>query len=323
MTELDGVPYPDIEPFETGRLAVDDIHTLYWERTGSPDGVPVVVLHGGPGAGCSPFQRRMFDPEFYQIVLFDQRGCGKSTPNAELAGNTTRHLIADLEALREHFKIDRWIVCGGSWGCTLALAYAQTHPDHCLGLRLNGVWLLRRRDLTWEYRDGVGRIFPEAWQAFRGHLSESEREDVLIAYYRRLIDPDPAIHLPAAVAFRTFSAMTNSFLPDPAWVANLSASPEKALAAARIETHYKVNGGFMPPGRLLANIDAIRHLPGIIVQGRYDMVTPFEGAFELAKAWPEVELRIVTEANHAPNNNPVYATALAEASEWLKDKVVG
>lgn len=322
---LDEVLYPDIDPFETGYLSVDEIHTLSWEKSGNPNGVPVVVLHGGPGAGRAIVQRRMFDPDFYQIILFDQRGCGKSTPRAELKNNTTQHLISDLEALRTHFKFDRWLVCGGSWGSFLSLVYSQAHPDSCLGLRLSGVSVGSDRDAKWRYgEDGLRRVFPEAWEDFRDFIPESERSgDLMVAYYRRLINPDPAIHLPAGVASRRYSAITNSMMYDPEWIERLVTPPEKALATQRISLHYKVNDRFMPPGSVMANVGAVRHLPGIIVQGRFDMITPVENAYELSKAWPEVEYRIVAGANHAPNNNPEFCQALVEAHDWLKGKITG
>ncbi|HZH26892.1 MAG TPA: prolyl aminopeptidase [Azospirillaceae bacterium] len=316
---LDEILYPEIEPYETGFLAVDGTHTLYWEQSGNPDGVPVLFLHGGPGAGVMPMQRRTFDPAFYRIVLFDQRGCGKSTPHGELKDNTTQHLVADIEALRRHLGIDRWLVTGGSWGSFLSLAYSQAHPDRVLGLRLHGIFLARRHEIDWWFH-GIGNLFPEAWAEFGNAVPAHERGDLLRAYYTRLIDPDPAVHLPAAVALRTYSARTQTFLPDAAWVEAQVKPPEKALPLSRLFTHYCVNGAFLAPGALLAGVDRIRHIPGIIVQGRYDVVTPATTAYDLHQAWPEASFRIVTESNHVVSA-PALARGLVEATDEFKARL--
>ena len=248
----DAILFPEIDPYVTGRLAVDPPHALYWEACGRANGVPVVFLHGGPGGGCLPHHRRYFDPAFWRIVLVDQRGAGRSTPVAELAGNTTPALVADLERLRVHLRIDRWMVFGGSWGSTLALAYAEAHPQHCLGLVLRGIFLASPDEIEW-FMHGMRNVFPEAWRAFAGFLPQSERADLLGSYYKRLTDPDPAVHLPAAHAWDRYEGACSTLLPaiDPAPKFDSDAA---ALAIARIEAHYFVNDAFLANGALLADI---------------------------------------------------------------------
>ncbi|MEO8676764.1 MAG: prolyl aminopeptidase, partial [Casimicrobiaceae bacterium] len=290
----DPVLFPEIDPYVTGRLAVDPPHTLYWESCGRADGVPVVFLHGGPGGGCLPHHRRYFDPAFWRIVLVDQRGAGRSTPVAEIEGNTTQALVADLEQLRAHLRIERWLVFGGSWGSTLALAYAETHPDRCLGLVLRGIFLAGRTETDW-FMHGMRMVFPEAWRAFAGFLPDAERADLLASYYRRLIDPDPAVHLPAAHAWDRYEGACSTLLPasDPAPKFDSDAA---ALAIARIEAHYFVHDAFLAEGALLAGLPRIRHLPCTIVQGRYDIVCPPVTADALARGWPEAEYVVVPDA---------------------------
>jgi len=312
--------YPPIEPYRTHRLAVEPPHALHVEECGNPAGLPALFLHGGPGAGIRASQRRTFDPRAFRVVLFDQRGCGRSTPLAELAGNTTQALIADIEAIRAHLGIERWLVAGGSWGSCLALAYGIAHPERCIGFRLHGIFLGSAEEArAWFH--GIGQLFPEHWEAFAGHVPEEERDDLLGAYHRRLVDPDPAVHMPAALALRTFSASTQTFKPEPAHVAALT-EPRAALAIARLFTHYLVNGAFLPAGHLLNGVRRLRHLPAEIVQGRYDVVTPMAAAWRLKQAWPEAGLTVVDEANHAATRGaPALGRALREATDRLRDRL--
>ena len=293
----DAALFPEIAPYATGRLALDAVHTMHWEACGNPAGVPLVFLHGGPGGGCMPHHRRYYDPEFWNIVLYDQRGAGRSTPVAALADNTTPHLVADLERLREALGVGRWLVFGGSWGATLALAYAQAHPQRVLGLVLRGVFLATPREIDW-FMHGIRTIFPEAWQAFAGFLPAAERADLLGSYHRRLTDPDPAIHLPAAHAWDRYESACSTLLPQPDAAAKFDGDAA-ALAIARIEAHYFVHEGFLAPGQLLAGVPAIRHLPCTIVQGRYDIVCPPVTADALAREWPEAEYVVVPDAGHS------------------------
>jgi proline iminopeptidase len=293
----EAVLFPEIDPYATGRLAVDAPHVLHWETCGRADGVPVVFLHGGPGGGCLPHHRRYFDPSFWRIVLLDQRGAGRSTPVAEVEGNTTQALVADLERLRAHLRIDRWLVFGGSWGSTLALAYAQAHPERCLGLVLRGIFLAQRAEIDW-FMHGMRHVFPEAWRAFAEFLPEAERKDLLVGYYRRLINPDPAVHLPAAHAWDRYEGACSTLLPGSDSAPKFD-SDAAALAIARIEAHYFVHDAFLEPGALVAGLPRIRHLPCTIVQGRYDIVCPPVTADTLARAWPEAEYVVVPDAGHS------------------------
>jgi proline iminopeptidase len=291
--------YPEITPFRTGTLAVSPLHTLYFEECGNPNGKPVVFLHGGPGGGCSVKSRRFFDPERYRIVMVDQRGAGRSTPYAELTDNTTWHLVADLETLRTHLGIDRWQVFGGSWGSTLALAYAQTHPERVSELVLRGIFMLRRWELEWFYQKGCDAIFPDAWEHFLAAIPLAERGDLMSAYYRRLTSSDREVQLQAAKAWSVWEGSTSFLKTDPGYVA-LTDSAEFAIAFARIEAHYFVHGGFMTSdSQLLDNVEKIRHIPTVIVQGRYDVVCPMRSAWDLHRAWPEAELIIVDDAGHS------------------------
>lgn len=291
--------YPELQPFATGTLPVGDGHELYYEQSGNPQGKPVVFLHGGPGGGTDPKQRRFFDPERYRIVLFDQRGCGKSTPHASLVGNTTWHLVSDIEALRERLGIERWQVFGGSWGSTLALAYAQQQPERVTELVLRGIFLLRRSELLWFYQEGTSRLFPEAWESFLEPIPLVERGDLISAYHRRLTHEDPEVRLRAARAWSVWEATTSHLYVDPAHVAH-SGESEFSLAFARIECHYFINGGFLrSESQLLDDAERIRHIPTIIVQGRYDVVCPAQSAWELSRALPDAELRIVPDSGHS------------------------
>ncbi len=307
--------YPEIEPYRAGMLALDGRHRMYWEQSGRRDGAPVVFLHGGPGAGSTPAHRRFFDPAHYQIVVFDQRGAGRSTPLGELTDNTTPDLIADIERLRETLAIERWIVFGGSWGSTLAIAYAERHPERCRALVLRGIFLRRKHEIDW-LLNGIRTVFPERWREFAGFVPEAERGDLLGAYHRRLIDPDPAVHMPAARAWSAYEGACSTLLPDPGLVAEFRADT-MALGLARIEAHYFVNDIFIAPDSLLAGIEALRPIPGVIVQGRYDSVCPIATADDLHRAWPEASYRVVPDAGHSAFE-PGIRAALVGAMERLK-----
>ena len=313
-----GLLYPAGEPFAVHRIPVTKPHELWVAEAGLPEGVPVIALHGGPGAGAKPEQRTSFDPRRFRIIQFDQRGCGRSTPSAELEGNTTADLVEDIERIRGTLGIDRWMVAGGSWGSMLALCYAIAHPERCLSLMLHGIFLGSREEIALWFH-GIGAIFPDAFEAFAGHVDAEERHDLLAAYYRRLTDPEPRTHLAAADAMRTFSARTQTFLPSPAHIHKLT-EPKAALELSRLFAHYCVNGFFVPEEHVLSNIDAIRHIPAEIVQGRYDVVTPMRSAWRLHQAWPEARFTIVPEANHvATRAAPALAIELRNAAERLAD----
>lgn len=317
MTNTEGL-YPPIEPHETGVLLVGDGHRVAWEISGNPEGKPVVFLHGGPGSGTSPWQRQFFDPDVYRIVLLDQRGCGRSTPSAaepeaDLRHITTAHLIADLELLRKNLGIETWQVFGGSWGSALALAYAQAHPDVVSELILRGIFTLRRAELEWFYEGGAAAVFPDQWEGFLAPVPEDQRSHLIAAYARLLGDPDPSVHVPAAVAWTTWEASTLTLHPDPTLVASM-AEEAKATAFARIENHYFVNRGWFTPDQLIDGADAIRHIPAVIVQGRYDMCTPMMTAWDLHRAWPEAEFVVVDDAGHSASE-PGIAAALRAATD--------
>jgi proline iminopeptidase len=294
--------YPPIQPYDSGLLDVGDGHRIYWETSGNPDGKPVVFLHGGPGSGCGGMHRQQFDPKTYRIVLFDQRNCGRSTPSAgDIAvspeTNTTWHLVADMEKLRERLGIARWLLFGGSWGSALALAYAQAFPARVTGLVLRGAFTLRRSEIQWYYQEGASRIFPDLWEDFVAPIPTGERHDLLTAYHRRLSHPDPAVRLPAAPAWSRWEGATVTLRPHPLWDGPL---PDEVMTAfSRIENHYFVNGGFFDEGQLIRDVQKIRDIPCVIVQGRYDMCTPIATAWDLYRAWPEADLHIVDDAGHA------------------------
>lgn len=293
--------YPPAEPYDHGMLAVGDGNEIYWETCGNPDGAPVVFVHGGPGGGVLPGFRRYFDPAAYRIVLFDQRNCGRSLPHASgldvaWEANTTPHLAADMEALREHLGIERWLVFGGSWGTTLGLAYGQAHPERVTGFVLRGVYLARPEDEAWTFSPtGLARLFPDEWAPFHGHVPEAERDDLVSAYGRRLFDPDPAVHLAAAKAWLGWELSANTLVPAPP---PTELDDRLLVAMARIQQHYVGHDSFLGDG-LLAGVDRIRHLPAVIVHGRYDMKCPIEQAWALHLAWPEAEFHIVEDAGHA------------------------
>jgi proline iminopeptidase len=307
--------YPEIEPYSAGMLDLDGVHRMYWEQSGNPQGAPVLFLHGGPGAGAAPAHRRFFDPRHYRIVIFDQRGAGRSTPLGELRNNTTPHLIADIERLRTHLGIENWLVFGGSWGSTLALAYGEAHPERCTGFILRGIFLCRRSEIDW-FLYGLRTLFPEAWREFSGLIPENERGDLLAAYYRRLTDPDPAIHIPAARAWSVYEGMCSTLLPSPETVAYF-ASDGVALGLARIEAHYFSHNIFLPENSLLENIGRLRHIPAVIIQGRYDAVCPIVTADEVHRAWPEAQYIVVPDAGHSAWE-PGICAELVKATEKFK-----
>jgi proline iminopeptidase len=288
--------YPPLEPYADGRLRLDSRHEMYWETSGNPRGLPVLLLHGGPGAGASAAHRRFFKPDVYNIVIFDQRGAGRSSPHADLTDNTTQHLIADIERLREHLKLRAWVLFGGSWGSTLALAYAQAFPDRCVALVLRGIFLCRQQEIDW-FLFGMRQIFPEAWERFAALIPLAERGNLLEAYARKLTDPDPAVHLPAARSWNTYEAACSTLLPRNGAAA--AESEAMALAVARIEAHFFRNRGFLRDDELLSGMSRLRTMPGAIVQGRYDVVCPVATAHELHGAWPQAEYIVVPDAGHS------------------------
>ena len=313
--------FPAVTPFAEGMLERDGGHRIYWQQAGNPEGEPVVYLHGGPGAGCAPFHRRFFDPRHYNIVLFDQRGCGRSTPHAGIAANTTPDLIADIEALRSHLGIPEWLVFGGSWGATLALAYGIDHPGRCTGFILRGVFLGTAEEGEW-FLHGMGRFFPEAAHAFRAAIPEAEHGDLLAAYHRRLIDPDSGVHLPAARAWLTYEASCSTLAPPRFDGPSRQAGDDRtALALARISVHYFINGFFLNERPILENLTPITHLPLDIVQGRYDMVCPPATAEALSRAWPGSRLTLVPDAGHAVLE-PGIRDGLVAATERFKARRV-
>jgi proline iminopeptidase len=290
--------YPEIEPYDHGMLDVGDGHRVYWELCGNPQGKPVVFLHGGPGGGCTPTQRRLFDPEKYRILLFDQRGCGRSTPYASLEANTTWHLVADIERLRGMLGIEKWMVFGGSWGSTLALAYAETHPERVSELVVRGIFTLRRSELLWYYQEGASWLFPDKWEGFLAPIPEDERGDLMAAYRRRLIDPDPAVQAKAARAWSLWEGETITLLHNQDY-SDQFGDAHYAIAFARIENHYFVHEGWFEEGQLIRNAHRLKDIPGVIIQGRYDIATPPKTAWDLHKAWPEAKFIMVPDAGHA------------------------
>ena len=308
--------YPAIEPFAAGMMSVGGPHEVYWEQSGNPNGLPVIFLHGGPGAGSTPAHRRFFDPDAYRIVIFDQRGAGRSTPLGELTDNTTRHLIDDIETIRRKLGIDRWLVFGGSWGSTLGLAYGQAHPERCLGFVLRGIFLCRPQEIDW-FLHGMRTIFPEAWERFSSFLPEDERGDLLGNYHRRLLDPDPAVHMPAARCWSTYEGACSTLRPSPETVADFG-QDRMALGLSRLEAHYFVNRIFMDDNALLDNIGRLHGIPAVIVQGRYDIVCPIDTADTLHRAWPGSEYVVVPDAGHSAME-PGIRAALIRATDRFKE----
>ena len=322
MTTMTGQQlFPPIEPFNSGMLPVSKLHTIYFEESGNPAGKPVIMVHGGPGGGSNPTMRRFHDPSVYRIILFDQRGCGRSTPNAELTDNTTWDLVADMERIREHVGIKRWQLFGGSWGSTLSLAYAQTHPDRVIDMVLRGIFTLRRSELLWFYQEGASWIFPDTFEAYQTHIPAAERGDMIAAYYMRLTSRDQKTRLAAAQAWAMWEGSALSLYPDPVRVNSFGAEGY-ALAFARIECHYFVNRGFFErDDQLLANVSRIRHIPCIIVHGRYDMCTPVRIGWDLARAWPEADFRIVPDAGHAMTEPGIIKELLAATTRFARTPV--
>ena len=310
--------YPPLAAERSGRLRLDRHHTMYWEECGNARGVPVVFLHGGPGGGSSPDHRRHFDPAFYRIIVYDQRGAGQSTPLGELTDNTTPHLVSDLEKLRTHLGVGRWLVFGGSWGSTLALAYAEAHPERVLGLVLRGIFLGAPREIDW-FMHGIRFVFPEVWRSFAEFLPEAERSDLLANYYRRLTHLDAGVHMPAAHAWSRYESSCSTLLPDPELVAHFD-EDVVALAIARIEAHYFVHRLFLPEGALLAGVNGIRGIPAVIIQGRYDAVCPIVTADELHHTWPEAEYVVVPDAGHSARE-PGIARELVAATDRFRARL--
>ncbi|MBU6483405.1 MAG: prolyl aminopeptidase [Betaproteobacteria bacterium] len=309
--------YPECMPYASGMLALDRRHAMYWENCGNPSAAPILFLHGGPGGGSLPHHRRFYDPSQWRIVLYDQRGAGRSTPSADTIDNTTVHLVDDIERLREHLGIGCWVLFGGSWGSTLALAYAEAHPDRVLGLILRGVFLASRDEIRW-FMNGMRRFFPEAWRDFEHFLPPGERGDLLASYHRRLNDRDPAVHLPAAIAWDRYESACSTLLPRQD--AGRVDDPAASLAIARIEAHYFVHDAFLAPGRILADLHRIAHLPCTIVQGRYDVVCPPATALALAGAWPGAECIVVPDAGHSVRE-PGIARELVGAVRRMRTRI--
>ena len=307
--------YPPIEPFATGMLDTGEGHQIYWELCGNPQGKPAVFLHGGPGAGCSTDHRRLFDPERYCVLLFDQRGCGRSTPHADLDHNTTWHLVADIERLRTLRGVDQWLVFGGSWGSALALAYAQTHPDRVSALVLRGIFTVRREELDWYYQQGASKLFPDLWEAYLAPIPQGERHDLMAAYRQRLTGTDKTVQLQAARAWSLWEGQTIRLLPDQANTDKHSLDAF-SLAFARIENHYFVHQGWLEEGQLIRNAHRLAGIPGVIVQGRYDMACPAQTAWDLHRAWPEADFHMVEGAGHAYNESGILERLLAATDRF-------
>jgi proline iminopeptidase len=311
-----GQPFPSIEPYRTHRLRVSALHELHVEECGNPKGKPVLFVHGGPGGGTEPWHRQFFSPQRYRIVLFDQRGCGRSTPHAELRENTTGDLIADIESIRKLLGIEAWIVFGGSWGSTLALAYAQAWPERVHGLILRGIFLLRPEEIRWFYQEGASWLFPDAWEHYLRPIPREERDDLVTAYHRRLTSSDPSVRREAARAWSIWEGATSKLIPNREMAARFG-EDRFAEAFARIECHYFVNRGFFrSPNQLLEDVYRIRHIPAIIVQGRYDVVCPIKSAWDLHRAWPEAELQIVGDAGHAASESGVLSRLIAATERF-------
>ncbi|MBD2194519.1 MULTISPECIES: prolyl aminopeptidase [Calothrix] len=308
--------YPAIAPYNEGYLQVSELHKIHFEESGNPQGKPIVLLHGGPGGGCPPFYRQYFHPQKWRLVMFDQRGCGQSKPHAELRENTTSDLVSDIEKLREHLGIEKWAVFGGSWGSTLSLAYSQTHPARCTELILRGIFMLRKKELHWFYQEGASYIFPDAWEEYLKPIPPAERDDLLTAYYQRLTSPDLQIRLEAARAWSIWEASTSRLFTDTDLMKNFGQN-DFAEAFARIECHYFINHGFLEAeNQLLLNVDKIRHIPAVIVQGRYDVVCPMVSAWELHRAWPEAEFIVVPDAGHSMSEPGIRSALIAATNKF-------
>lgn len=314
--------YPDIKPNAQHRIAVDPPHELYIEESGNPEGIPILVVHGGPGGGCEDYHRRFFDAERFRIILMDQRGAGRSRPLATLEGNTTQALVADMEVVRHFLGIEQWILFGGSWGSTLSLVYAQTHPERVSGLVLRGIFLCRPADIQWFYQSGASRVFPDYWQDFVAQIPAAERNDLVGAYYRKLTSTNELEQIQAAKAWSVWEGRCATLHPNPRIVEHFG-HPHVAIALARIECHYFMNQAFLEPDQIVRNAEKLRDIPGIIIHGRYDMVCPLDNALALSQAWPEAELRIIRDAGHSASE-PAIVDALMrgvdEVVERLEDR---
>ncbi|MBL1433501.1 MAG: prolyl aminopeptidase [Gammaproteobacteria bacterium] len=311
--------YPAINPYREHRLVADDIHELYIEESGNPQGIPVLFLHGGPGTGTEPYHRCFFDPQRYRIILFDQRGCGKSTPHASLDNNTTQTLVQDIEDIRQYLSVDKWLVFGGSWGSTLALVYAETYPKNVLGLVLRGIFLCRPREIQWFYQEGASRLFPDYWQDFVRPIPFQERDNLLLAYYQRLTSEDDWLRLTTAKAWSLWEGRTSTLLPNERVRAHF-VTPSVALSLARIECHYFTNDSFLEEDQILRDAPALENIPGVIVHGRYDVVCPLESAWQLHKAWSSSQLNIIADAGHAASEKSI-VSALVRATDAFADQV--
>jgi proline iminopeptidase len=309
--------FPEIRPYVTHSIKVDEPHVLHVEECGNPEGIPVLFVHGGPGMGCEPYHRRFFDPERYRIILMDQRGAGRSTPHAELEGNNTQALVEDMETLRKHLGIDQWLLFGGSWGSTLSLVYAETHPERVLGMVLRGIFLCRPEDIRWFYQEGASRIFPYQWEDFIAQIPEQERSDFVAAYYARLTHADEVTRMRAAEAWSLWEGRTSTLRPNEA-VTNHFGDPFTAISLARIEAHYFINNTFLRPNQILADAQRLHGIPGVIVHGRYDVVCPMDNAWALHKAWPGSELDIISEAGHSATE-PGIVDALVSATNHFAE----
>lgn len=314
------VLYPELKPYKRHALKVSQLHELYVDEAGDPDGIPILFVHGGPGGGCDASSRRFYDPAIYRIVTFDQRGCGRSTPHGELAENTTHNLIADMEAIRNYLSIQRWVLFGGSWGATLSLLYAQQYPERVMVLILRGIFLCRQCDFDWLYKDGANRIFPDFWEEFIKPIPEAERDDLAQAYYTRLLGDDELLRMGAAKAWSAWEGNCSKLRPSPTTLAKFT-KPHNALALARIESHYFVNKGFIDENQILENMQSIQDIPGHIVHGRYDMVCPLDNAQSLHQHWPNSELVIVRESGHSasePGTIDALVRAVADIAKQLQ-----
>lgn len=310
--------YPEIQPYARHRVVVDEPHALYVEESGNPEGIPVVVIHGGPGGGCEDYHRRFFDAERFRIILMDQRGAGRSTPLAELKGNDTGALIRDLETVRAFLGVERWLLFGGSWGSTLSLVYAQAYPERVLGLVLRGIFLCRPRDIEWFYQDGASRVFPDYWEDYEAQIPECEREDMVAAYYRKLTSSNELEQIQAAKAWSVWEGRCATLHPNPRVVEHFG-HPHVAIALARIECHYFMNNAFLEPDQIVRDAHKLADIPGVIVHGRYDMVCPLENALALSRAWPEADMRIIRDAGHSASE-PAIVDALMRGVEEVVAK---
>ena len=311
--------YPSIQPYVRHTLNVDDPHRLYVEECGNPDGIPVVFVHGGPGGGCEAWHRQLFNPDLYRIILFDQRGCGRSTPHAELEGNNTQALLADMEVIRHHLGIDRWLVFGGSWGSTLGLLYAQAHPARVLGLVMRGIFLCRDQDISWFYQSGASRLFPDYWHDFVAQVERDERHDMVAAYYRLLTGEDEVKRLAAAKAWSTWEGRTSTLHSKPELVEHFAAS-HVALGMARIECHYFIHKAFIEPNQIIRQAYLLEDIPGVIIHGRYDVVCPVDQAYALHEAWPTARLNIVSASGHSAGEQAI-ADALIRATDEFAEQL--